>query len=49
MIGDLRIWLKTFIKQHFTCKHDYQSDRIGVITGLCNDSICTKCGKFENT
>ena len=48
MIGDIIIWVKTLIKQHITCRHDYQPDRIGIITGLNNHRICSKCNKFEN-
>jgi hypothetical protein len=47
MIGDLIIWVKKFVKQHITCRHDYKFDRIGIITSLCYDRICTKCDKTE--
>jgi hypothetical protein len=47
MIGDLIIWIKKVVKQHITCKHDYQPDRIGVIRGFSNGRVCTKCNKIE--
>jgi hypothetical protein len=47
MIGDFIIWVRRVIKQHVTCRHDYQSDRIGVITGLFTGKACTKCDKLE--
>lgn len=30
------------------CIHNYKPDRIGIITGLNNKRICTKCSKYEN-
>lgn len=47
MIGDLILAIKIFIKQQFLCIHEYKIDRIGIITGLNNKRICTKCDKFE--
>jgi hypothetical protein len=47
MKGDFLIWIKRIFKQHVTCNHDYKPDRIGIITGLCNDRVCIKCGKRE--
>lgn len=48
MIGDIMLFLQRIIKQHITCKHSYKSDRIGIITGLNNKRICSKCQKFES-
>lgn len=47
MIGDIITYLKIKLKRLF-CIHNYKPDRIGIITGLNNNRICTKCGKYEN-
>jgi hypothetical protein len=47
MIGDLILAIKVFIKQQFLCIHEYKANRIGIITGLNSERICTKCNKFE--
>lgn len=48
MIGDFILWIKKVWKQHVTCIHNYIPDRIGIITGLSNKRICSKCNKTEN-
>jgi hypothetical protein len=48
MIGDIVIWIVTFVKQQFLCIHNYMPDRIGIITGLSFTRICSKCGKYED-
>ncbi len=48
MIGDFILWIKRIWKQEFTCIHNYVPDRIGIITGLYNGRVCSKCNKFEN-
>jgi hypothetical protein len=47
MIGDLILLVKRIIKQQILCIHDYQKDRIGIITDLFHGRICTKCKKIE--
>lgn len=47
MIGDIKIWIKTFLQQNITCNHNYEADRIGILTGLFYGRICTKCNKLE--
>jgi hypothetical protein len=48
MIGDIILYLKKIIHQHFFCIHDYKPDRIGIITGLNHKRVCSKCDKFES-
>ena len=47
MMGDLILNIKKFLKQNITCIHEYKPDRVGIITGLNNKRICTKCNKYE--
>jgi hypothetical protein len=46
MIGDMILKFLIFFKQLF-CIHDYIPDRIGIITGLYNGRVCSKCDKYE--
>lgn len=48
MTGDLFLWIKRVLQQHFICNHDYKPDRIGIITGLNSRRIYKKCNKFED-
>jgi hypothetical protein len=55
MIGDLIIFIKRFVRQQITCRHDYRvtyvhdyrPNRIGVITGISDKKMCCKCYKFK--
>lgn len=47
MIGDILLNIKKFLKQHIHCIHKYEPDRIGLVTGLNNKRICSKCEKFK--
>jgi hypothetical protein len=48
MVGDIILKVKTWVHQNIKCIHNYKPDRIGIITGLNNNRICSKCSKFEN-
>lgn len=46
MIGDLRIVLKRFIKQHILCKHAYKG-RLSKGHPAMTYEKCVKCGRVK--
>jgi hypothetical protein len=45
MIGDLILWFKRIVKQHITCKHDYQPCGIPLTDNWMK--MCIKCNKIK--
>ena len=44
MLGDIILWIRRVLKQHFFCIHDYKRHVLGM--GKYIRYECTKCGRI---
>ena len=44
MLGDIILWIRRVLKQHFFCIHDYKRHVLGM--GEYIHYECTKCGRI---
>lgn len=45
MIGDIKLWIKSKIKEHITCKHYYVYRHLSGIKDYRYCKYCGRCGE----